>query len=259
MRLALIVEYEGTDFHGFQYQSNVPSIQEELEKAIERVTGERVRIAGAGRTDAGVHAEGQVVAFDTVSTHSPETFVRALNFYLPDAIAVKAAYRVARGFDPRRDALSRRYRFTVLNSSVPAPLMRRTAVRITEPLDVRRMRGAARLLVGERDFKNFAGPLAEECSSTVRHIYQASVRKVGDVVTFDFEGSAFLPHQVRRMVGALVDVGRGKLLLSDFRTCISGEAGDIVAHSLPPHGLCLMGVTYSDFPPNNGETYDSEH
>ena len=259
MRLALIVEYEGTDYHGFQCQSNVPSIQEELEKAIEGLTGEKVRIAGAGRTDAGVHAEGQVVAFDTASTHSPETFVRALNFYLPDAIAVKAAFRAARGFDPRRDALSRRYRFTVLNSSVPAPLMRRTAVRIAEPLDVRRMRGAAKLLVGQHDFKNFAGPPEREDSGTVRHIYRASVRKAGDIVAFDFEGNAFLSHQVRRMVGALVDVGRDKLSLNDFKTLISGGSGDIVAHSLPPHGLCLMGVTYRDFPPDSGETYDSEH
>ena len=106
MRLALTVEYEGTNYHGFQYQVNAPTIQEELEKAIARFTGHHARVRGAGRTDAGVHALGQVVAFDTQSDHEPDVFVRALNHYLPEDIAVKAAYKVAANFDPRRAAWS---------------------------------------------------------------------------------------------------------------------------------------------------------
>lgn len=253
MRLALIVEYEGTDYKGFQYQTNAPSIQEELENSIERLTGERVRVSGAGRTDAGVHALGQVVAFDTTAGHPPETFKMAMNHHLPDSIAVRAAFRVTDGFDPRREALSREYRFTVLNSRTPAPLMRRTAVRISEPLNVKKMRNGSKLLVGEHDFARFAGPLEAGKDNTVRWIYRASVRTTGEIVTFEFEGSSFLPHQVRRMVGALVDLGRDAMSLSDLRALIRGESSRVVAHSLPAQGLCLVGVTYSDFPPTSGE------
>jgi tRNA pseudouridine38-40 synthase len=248
MRLALVVEYDGADYNGFQYQANAPSIQEELEKAIARLTGEVVRIKAAGRTDAGVHALGQVVAFDTASGHSPETFVRALNFYLPRDIAVKAAHQVRERFDPRRDALSRRYRYTLLNSPTPSPLMMRTSCHIEEPLSARRMQRAARLLVGTHDFARFAATPGGERASTVRHIYEASVRRSGDVITFEVEGNAFLPHQVRRMAGALVDVGRGKLSLEGLKTMIDGGHPQAVAHSLPPQGLCLVEVTYADFP-----------
>ena len=199
MRLGLIVEYEGTNYHGFQYQVNAPSIQEELEKAIQSLTGERLRVKAAGRTDTGVHAKGQVVAFDTESGHGPETFVGALNFYLPDDIAVRAAYSVRKTFDPRRDALSRKYRYTILQSPTRSPLMRRTAHLIKMPLNAGKMRMAAKLLIGEHDFARFSGPLERPDASTVRYIYGASVRKSGDLLRFDVEGSSFLPHQVRHI------------------------------------------------------------
>lgn len=259
MRLALIVEYEGTDYHGFQYQASDPSIQEELEKSIERVTGERVRVKGAGRTDAAVHARGQVVAFDTASRHSPDTFVRALNAHLPEQIAVRAAYRVGERFDPRREALSRRYRYTIVNSRTPSPLARRTACLVRQPLNVSRMRNAARLLIGTHDFASFSGPLGDGARTTVRRIYDASVRRAGEVVTFDVEGSSFLPHQVRRMAGSLVDVGRGKLSLDEFRLMVDRGPGAVVAPSLPPEGLCLMEVTYANFPPRVGDVNGIEH
>jgi len=252
MRLALIIEYQGTNYHGFQYQSNVPSIQEALEKAIIDFTGEALRVKGAGRTDAGVHAKGQVVAFDTTAAHSPATFLKALNFYLPDDVAVKQAYRVDESFDPRRDALRRAYRYVILNSPVPSPLLRTTTWPVRESLDVERMSEAADLLVGVHDFVRFSGPLGDDAKSTVRLISEASVDRIEDLVTFDVEGSSFLPHQVRRMTGALVDLGRGSLDLSEFREMVGGEDNEAVAHSLGPQGLCLMSVTYSDFPPRDG-------
>ena len=258
MRLALIIEYQGTNYHGFQYQTNAPSIQEALEKAIVDFTGETLRVKGAGRTDAGVHAKGQVVAFDTAAAHSPGTFLRALNFYLPEDVAVKAAYRVDESFDPRRDALGRAYRYVILNSTVPSPLLRTTTWQVREPLEVARMGQAAELLVGTHDFVRFTGPLGEGAKSTVRRICKASVNRAGDLVTFDVEGSSFLPRQVRRMAGALVDVGRGSLDLSELREMIGGGNGDPVAHSLGPQGLCLMGVTYSDFPPRDGASNDDD-
>ncbi len=254
MRLALTVEYEGTNYHGFQYQVNAPTIQEELEKAIARVTGPQTRVKGAGRTDAGVHALGQVVAFDTQSDHEPGVVVRALNYYLPEDIAVKAAHRVAAGFDPRRWALSRTYQYTILNSQVPSPLVRRTSRLVPQDLDVREMDQAASLLVGQHDFARFSGPLDDRSASTVRQVKEASVAREGELVVFEVKANSFLPHQVRRMAGALLDVGKDRLKLDEFKQMIEGGGDDrIRAHSLPASGLCLTNVEYVGFPPQTGE------
>jgi len=253
MRLALVVEYEGTGYHGFQYQPGAPTIQEELENAIARLDGDRPRIEGAGRTDAGVHATGQVVAFDTGADHAPATFERALNHHLPDDIAVKAAHAVGDNFDPRRMALSRRYVYTIYAAATPSPLIRRTSWHWRKKLNVQRMQAAARLLVGTHDFALFAGPLENPGGSTVREITEARVSRKGDLVRFEVTGNAFLPHQVRRMAGALVDVGIGRLTRADVSALVDGSPGDAVARSLPPHGLCLVEVKYRDFPPRGGE------
>lgn len=248
MRLALIIEYEGTQYHGFQYQVNAPSIQEELEKAIKRLTGECIRIKGAGRTDAGVHASGQVIAFDTAAEHTTATVVAALNHYLPHDIAVKAAYIVESDFHPRRNAQSRTYRYSILNSAVRSPLMSRFTCRIRQHLDVRRMHEAAQMFLGQHDFRRFAA-VPQGCSvSSVRSISGASVERTGDVITIEVTGNAFLQHQVRRMAGSLADIGRDRLSPHDLEIMIDNGQTDRVAHSLPPQGLCLVGVQYADFP-----------
>ena len=251
MRLALTIEYEGTSYHGFQYQADLPSIQGELELAIEQLTGEHVRVNGAGRTDAAVHAKAQVVAFDSVSSHSPQTFVSALNHYLPCDIAVREAYTVRSDFDPRRQALSRTYRYTILSSNTPSPLARRFSCRISGKLDIARMKEGAALFIGEHDFKQFAAPLPAGRTNSTRAIMQASVKQSGDVIEVWFTGNAFLQHQVRRMSGALVDIGRGRLSIKDLKTLIDNEETDRVANSLPAHGLCLMRIEYADYPPQN--------
>ena len=249
MRLALTIEYEGTRYYGFQYQVNAPTIQGEVEHAIQRLTGERVRIKGAGRTDAGVHAEAQVVAFDTDSAHSTETFVSALNHYLPTDIAVRAAHVVAQDFDPRRHAKSRAYRYSILNSRTPSPLARRFTCHIRDTLDVERMRSAAALFIGEHDFRRFAAPLPTGKTSSVRAVFDASVEQNDDVIALWVVGNAFLQHQVRRMAGALVDIGRGRLSLDDLQAMIDNCETDKVAHSLPARGLCLVSVKYANYPP----------
>ena len=259
MRLALIIEYEGTNYHGYQYQTNAPSIQEALERAIVSFTGERVRTRGAGRTDAGVHAEGQVVAFDSGSSHSPTAFVRALNFHLPNDIAVRTAQCVGEAFDPRRDALSRTYRYTILNRPTPSPLRRTTACLVTQPLNIQAMRRAAKLLVGTHDFARFCGTLEAGKNGTTRHIFAAAVRSSGEIVTFEVKANAFLPHQVRRMAGSLVDIGRGNLSLEEFNLMIDGGRSEAGARSLGPEGLCLINVTYADFPRKNGESDGNQH
>ena len=249
MRLALVVEYDGTEYSGFQYQANAPSIQEELEKAVAKLTREKVRVAGAGRTDAGVHAAGQVVAFDTSAAYGPEQFVNAMNHHLPDDIAVRQAYEVEDAFDPRRMAVSRRYVYTILRAATRSPLHRRSAYRISSGLNAVEMRAAARLFVGIHDFRGFSGPLEHPGASTVREIFDAEVRESGDWIEFEVEGNAFLPHQVRRMAGALVDVGLGRLSVADVEKMIEGEETKATARSLPARGLCLVQVKYAGFPP----------
>ncbi len=246
MRLALTIEYEGTRYRGFQYQVNAPSIQSELEQAINRLTGERVRVKGAGRTDAGVHAQGQVIAFDTESAHSTATFVGAMNHYLPQDIAVRDAYIVHPSFDPRRHARSRTYRYSILNSRTPSPLARRFTCHIRETLDVGRMQGAVSLFIGEHDFRNFAAPLPEGKTSSVRAVYDASIVQSGSTIEIWVTGNAFLQRQVRRMAGALVDVGQGRLSASDLKAMIEDRETDKVANSLPAQGLCLVRVEYDE-------------
>jgi len=253
MRLALIVEYDGTAYSGFQYQRDSPSIQEQLEKSIAALTCEELRVRAAGRTDAGVHALGQVVAFDTGTTHSPATVLRAMNYRLPDDIAVKAVYRVAANFDPRRDALSRLYRYTVSTGPVRSPLKRLTTVLVHERLDAERMKRAARLFEGVHDFAMFGGALEDPGASTVREVFSARVSSKDEEIVFKVAGSAFLPHQVRRMAGALVDVGRGALSDEELKLMIDRNESGAVSRTLPPQGLCLVEVKYADFPPLTSE------
>ena len=243
-RLALIIEYDGARYSGFQYQANAPSVQAELEAAAGRLTGEAVRIAGAGRTDAGVHAAGQVAALDTGSTLSPGRFASGMNHHLPQDIAVRGAHGVPEGFDPRRDAVSRWYRYSLLRRRHRSPLADRTAVVVGRELDLGRMRGAAWLMVGVHDFGRLAGRLSDPAASTVREVSRLDVRTEGERISIDVEGNAFLPHQVRRMVGVMVDAGTGKIAPHEVEEFLSGEGEAPPARSMPPQGLCLMEVRY---------------
>lgn len=246
LRYALIIEYDGTRYSGFQYQKNARSIQEEIETAIARFTGETVRIRPAGRTDAGVHATGQVIAYDSRAEHAPGVVVRALNGHLPDDIAVKSAHRVADTFDPRRCATARTYVYKIHCDSTRSPIRRRTAYHLGRRLDIGRMVEAVAALKGMHDFARFSGPLERPGASTVREILAVEIREAGGMVRIEVTGNAFLPHQVRRMAGALVDVGMGKLASEDVRRLVDGPVAGVTARALPPHGLCLVGVRYKD-------------
>ena len=246
MRYALIVEYDGTRYSGFQYQNNANSIQEEIETAIARFTGEAVRVKAAGRTDAGVHALGQVVAFDTDTVHPAEVVVRALNSHLPNDIAVKSSCAVSDAFDPRRRAVSRTYVYTIDCGRTRSPLRRRTSYHLGRRLAVDRMTAAATLLEGVHDFAQFAGRLERADASTVREVHSIEIRECGEVVRIEVIGNAFLPHQVRRMAGSLVDAGLGKLTTEHIRQMLEGRPSGVVARALPPHGLCLVSIQYED-------------
>ena len=253
MRMAMIVEYHGIGYSGFQYQKNAPTVQQQIEKAIQSLTAQPTRIKAAGRTDAGVHALGQVAAFDTDANYAPDAFLNALNARLPQDIAVREVYRVRPDFDPRRDAISRLYRYTLLVSKVRSPLWRLSSHRVRSPVDLDSMREAASLMVGTHDFANFGSPPENPDSSTVRRVYGIDLKTDGSFIHVEVEGNAFLPRQVRRMAGALVDVGAGRLKIEDIRKQISRAEEAPVARSLPPQGLCLVRVKYADFPPRHEE------
>ena len=242
-RLALVVEYEGTHYHGFQLQANAPTVQEELEKALHQLTGVHTRVQGAGRTDSGAHALGQVVAFSTGSPVSVGTFVTGLNAYLPQDIAIHAAYQVETGFDPRRDAISRLYRYTILNRAVRSPAWEQWAYRVAASLDVAVMGIALRSLKGTRDFAAFAAPVSNGKSS-VRRLLNTRVWQEEDRVLVEMEANAFLTGQVRRTVAALVRVGKGNLLPEALRAMADGRSHSVPIASAPSKGLCLMQVNY---------------
>lgn len=250
--VALLVEYEGTRYGGFQLQSNARTIQGELEKAIERLTLEPARVHGAGRTDQGVHALGQVAAFSTGSELPCEKLIGGLNHFLPEDIAVHAAYDVPAGFDPRRDALSRVYRYTFLQQGIRSPLSERYAYRVSEPTDDEAMRVALRSLEGEHDFACLSGPVTSG-KSTVRQVYTTKLWREEDSLTrFEVEANAFLPHQMRRIAGLLLAVGVGRLSPEGSRAMLDGHVApglETVVKTLPPQGLCLMRVKYEGFPP----------
>lgn len=248
-KVLLVLEYEGTAYAGFQAQKGRPTVQQAIEEALFRLTGERQRLAAASRTDAGVHAQGQVATFRT-RTHLPlERFVSGLNHYLPRDIVVREARCVAWGFDPRRHARSRTYRYTILNRGTPSPFWRRFAYHLREPLDVGRMGRAASSLVGRRDVSSFAGDPGPR-RTALRRIDRAEVWRQDDLVHLEMEGDSFLPQQVRRTAGALVNVGRGRLTPEEFGQMLCSPRRGAAAWTLPPQGLCLRGVTYPERTPS---------
>ena len=243
-KIALIVEYDGTGYHGFQLQGNMPTIQGELEKALGKLTQERIRVIAASRTDAGVHAKGQVVSFRTESPLPPKTFIKGLNYYLPQDIAVKAAYRVGESFNVRRSALSREYNYYILNSSTPSPTRRGFTYLVTGYLDIEAMNEACQALMGEHDFASFASRIGIEIKNTVRTVYKAESQKKDELVIFNIVANSFLPHQVRNTIGALIRVGLGKMTVNEFCSIIGTKKSGLAGPTAPAHGLCLMRINY---------------
>jgi tRNA pseudouridine38-40 synthase len=240
-RIALVLEYDGSRYGGFQRQRNAPTVQGELERALAQLTGATPRLAFAGRTDAGTHALGQVAAFTTTSRLTTDAFLRGLNALLSDDIAVRAAREVPASFDPRRDAERRSYRYVIYQAAVRSPLWRTRAWHVRQPLDLDAMRAAAASLVGEHDFAAFS---RREPTTTVRTVYRCELSRRGAFVCLEMEANAFLRHQVRRTVGALVQVGVGRLSVEGFcellRRAEPASAGPVA----PAHGLYLVRVTY---------------
>ena len=245
-RLALVVEYEGTGYQGFQLQHQGPTIQGEIEQALKRFTQVDIRIRGASRTDSGAHAQGQVVDFTTAAEHPPDQFLKGLNFYLPDDISIQEAYEVDAEFHSRRSALTRIYRYHILNQSQPSPIRRNSHHLVREALDAAEMSGAAQGLVGEHDFRPLAASHPKG-KSAVRRVSRWDVWRDGNTVIIECEANGFLRHQIRRANALLVGVGTGKWTESIIRDSLQAKLPQNWAFpTLPAKGLCLMQVTYPD-------------
>lgn len=250
MRVRAIIAYDGTDYSGFQRQANAPTVQAALEAALAQVSQERITILASGRTDAGVHAAGQVIAFDTAWRHGLGDLHRALNAVLPADIAVQVVEGAAPDFHPRYDARSRCYRYTLYNAPARWPLARRYSMYVAASLDVAAMDEAAKYLVGEHDFATFGQPPQGEV--TVRRVLAAGWGKKppfgcaqgGHWLTFDIEANAFLYHMVRSVTGTLLQVGRGKMGVEEFIAVLASCNRHRAGPTAPPHGLCLMEVRY---------------
>jgi tRNA pseudouridine38-40 synthase len=243
-KLMAVAEYDGTDYLGFQLQARGRTVQGEIERTLAAVTREEVRIIGAGRTDSGVHAQGQVIAFSTAWRHPVEELQRALNAVLPADIAVRELRPVAKGFHPRFDAVSREYRYTIFNQPLRSPLTRRFAYHFPRPLDVAAMNEAAGVLVGSHDFAAFGR--APQGDNTVREVYRAQWTSEEPFVYFDVVANAFLYRMVRNLVGTLLLVGTGELSPAGFEEILRSADRSRAGQVAPAHGLCLMKVNYSE-------------
>lgn len=249
-----IIEYDGTAFAGSQYQPNARTVQGELEEALNRLTGERVRARFAGRTDAGVHATGQVIAF-CVASRSPRgrgsgsgwrDLQRRLNSLLPDDMAVRGMRATHRGFDPRREAVARVYRYRVRMGGVAKPLERHRTLEINDRLDVAAMRFAAASITGERDFAALGSDVH---GRTVRHLSEVVILRRGALVEIRVTGDAFLRRMVRSIAAILLEVGRGKLAPGDLAGLLDAPSRALHGRAAPARGLTLEKVIYANTKP----------
>jgi tRNA pseudouridine38-40 synthase len=254
VRYRALVEYDGTDFLGFQLQRGARTVQGELEAALAGLNGgRRVTVDGAGRTDAGVHANGQVIGFTYAGRLSGPELQRAVNARLPADVAIRDVRRVPRGFHPRRAARYREYRYTVWNGP-RSPLRERTALGVRTPLDIAAMASAGSVFEGRHDFSAFGGV----GRSTVRTVHAVRVRRAGRLVTIDVRADAFLRGQVRRMVAGLLEVGLGKTDEASLRAALAGREPALNGASAPAKGLCLRRVVLGRRWPAEDEEEDEE-
>ncbi|MGE5484367.1 MAG: tRNA pseudouridine(38-40) synthase TruA [Ignavibacteriales bacterium] len=252
--IKVTVEYDGTNYHGFQVQGKMPTIQAVLQDAIERITGTRAAVTGAGRTDAGVHARGQVINFKTHSRIPTERFAHALNSVLPDDVVAVSAEEVPQDFHSRYSATSKVYGYTFWNAEFPSPFWRAYALWVRQELDVDAMRAAAGDFTGRHDFAAFRST-GSSAVTTVRTVFRSTVQASkggspgrGRLVVFTVEADGFLYNMVRIMAGTLLEVGIGKRGPGDVRLALAEPSRGLAGPTLPPNGLCLEEVRYGATP-----------
>jgi tRNA pseudouridine38-40 synthase len=244
-RYRAVLEYDGTDFLGFQRQAQriLRTVQGEIEEALRKIGWAGQSILGAGRTDTGVHAAGQVIAFDMDWPHGDEALRRALNANLPADVSIKTVQVSAPDFHPRYWAKARRYRYTIYNSPVRSALNRRYAWHVGRPLEIEAMRAASQALMGAHDFAAF-GADPDDGGNTRRTVTEAQWSRAGEWLYFDIQADAFLFRMVRSLVGALKQVGAGEMTAGGFSALLESRDRSQCPPIAPPQGLCLMEVIY---------------
>jgi tRNA pseudouridine38-40 synthase len=242
--IKITVEYDGTNYHGWQRQRDDATIQGEIEKALLTMTGKKISLTAAGRTDAGVHAFGQVANFRCDKDWEPEVFRKGLNGLLPDDIVIRECQEVGASFHARYDVKSKIYHYRILNRPVPAAISRYFSWFIAKPLDVAGMRSAIAFMLGQQDFKAFEGSGSPR-THTVRHVMAAELKtEAGGQIVFGIEADGFLRFMVRNIVGTLVAIGLCKLSPEDFRRILNSRDRRNAGVTAPAHGLMLMEVKY---------------
>lgn len=245
MRIALNVEYDGSQYHGWQSQTGLHTVQSVLEKAVSSVANETVSIVCAGRTDTGVHAINQIVHFDTDKERTTRAWTHGANANVPKDVCVRWAHFVDEEFHARYSALARQYRYVIYNTPIRPALLRANVTWHYRTLDHQNMHEAAQCLIGEHDFTSFR---SVECQSNtpMRCINSLSVSRCGDFVFIDIEANAFLHHMVRNIAGVLIAVGSGKQEVSWVTEVLAAKDRKKGAETAPPYGLYLSKVIYPD-------------
>jgi tRNA pseudouridine38-40 synthase len=242
MRYQAKIEYDGTDYCGFQRQKGQASIQESIELAVATIAGKDVRLIAAGRTDSGVHAEGQVIVFDLEWRHGPKDLLQALNSNLPADICVFRLSETERDFHPRFQAKSRTYEYHIYNRQIRSPLRRLHAWHVTRPLEIGLMKQSAASIIGTYDFATFGQP--PQGVNTVRQVVAADWLKREDLLVFSIEANAFLYRMVRSLVGSMKMVGEGSWTVDEFVDALEAHERSRAAQTAPPNGVFLKSVRY---------------
>ena len=242
--IKIIIEYEGSNYFGWQKQPEGPTIQETIENALEKITGESIALLGSGRTDSGVHARGQVASFKTESHIKATEFQMGLNSTLPKDITILDAQEVDPDFHAQFSTRSKVYNYQILNRTHPSALLRKRSWYIPAPLDIDQMKKSAEYLIGEHDFKAFAQS-GTEVRTTLRTVLRAHIeQKDNNIIEFNIEATGFLKRMVRLITGTMVQVGKGRITPLDFSKILdSGEKTKFV-YAAPAHGLYLQEVKY---------------
>lgn len=243
MQIKLTIEYDGANYSGWQFQSGQDSIQARLEAALERIFAKPIRIRGSGRTDAGVHARGQVAAFTLPRPFDASELQRALNATLPIDIVILKAESADDSFDPRRNAVARVYEYRVLNQQISSAFEYRYSWLVRDALDLDRMNEAARLFVGDRDFAAFR-TLGNELKTTVRRVFASEWKRDGALVVYRVEANSFLRHMVRTMVATMIEIGRDKLEPKFILELFHRRDRSMAPAAAPARGLFLVEVRY---------------
>ena len=244
-RIKLIVAYDGTEYSGWQIQPEAPTIEMCLDKAIHELTGENVHVTGASRTDAGVHAYGNVAVFDTESTIPGDRFTFALNRFLPDSIVIQDSWEVSVDFHPRHCNTRKTYEYRILNTAVPLPQKRNFTWHVAGSIDIEKMKEAAAYIVGEHDFKSFCC-VRTQAESTVRTIYSLEVLQEGSEIIIRIKGNGFLYNMVRIITGTLIQVGKGRFMPEYVKQMLEAKNRTVAGQTAPPQGLTLVGIEYVD-------------